>query len=75
MNNNELKEALLNEQPVIYRRSEGIEAEYKCVSAVIYRKKKGVKDVAVTAEITDMNGNSVTVTKPQQLRFKGAENY
>lgn len=71
MDNNELKRALLSKEPVIYKNSEGIEAEYKCVSGVIYRERGG--STVVTAEIKDKNDNSVTICNPKQLRFKEGE--
>ena len=74
MDNQELKEALLSEEPVIYKSNSGFEAEYQCVSGIIYRKNKQKdKDkrlIDISAEITDMNGKSVTICDPKNLRRK-----
>ena len=72
MNNADLKEALLNKKPVIYTNAEGVEAEYKCVSAIRYTEKNGRVDVSV--EITDLNERSVTICKPEKLRYKEKSN-
>lgn len=71
MDNNELKNALLNKRPVIYRNHYGIEAEYKCVSAIRYTEKNG--HITVSAEITDATDRSVTICKPENLRYKEVE--
>lgn len=68
MNNEQLKSALLNKKPVIYTNNEGIESEYKCVSAIRYTEKNG--RVMVSAEIIATKSNSVTVCNPEKLRFK-----
>lgn len=68
MNNDELKEALKNKKPVIYTNADGVEAEYKCVSAIIYRWDG--EHIVVSAEITDKNGKSITICKPDRLRMK-----
>ena len=67
MDNTELKAALLNELPVILTHADGHEGEYKCVSAVIYRKRG--RRVKVSAEIQDRNGRSVVICDPAKLRF------
>ena len=68
MNNEQLKSALLNKKPVIYTNAVGIENEYKYVSAIRYTEKNG--GFRVSAEITDLNGISVTICNPEKLRFK-----
>lgn len=68
MTNEQLKNALLNKKPVIYTNSYGIESEYKCVSAIRYTEKNG--GFRISAEITALKGNSVTVCNPENLRFK-----
>ena len=68
MDNNELKIALLNRKPVILKSREGHEAIYKYVSAIRYTADN--ENIVVSVEITDVNGNSVTVCKPDKLRFK-----
>ena len=68
MSNDELKCALLNKKPVIYKNSYGVEAEYKCVSAIRYTEENG--RIKVSAEITDVNDRSVTRCDPERLRYK-----
>lgn len=68
MDNNELKEALLNGRPVIYTDLLLGDIEYRCVSGVIYRTKKGA--ITVSAELEDKNRHSVTVVRPEQVRYK-----
>lgn len=64
MTNDELKEALLSEQPV---ESGGI--VYQCVSAIIYRKTKAKDGVGikVTAELLDRTGHSVSIAEPARI--------
>jgi hypothetical protein len=68
MDNEQLKSALLNKKPVIYKNSDGSESVYKCVSAIRYTEKNG--RVVVSAEITDLNGSTVVVCAPEKLRFR-----
>lgn len=58
MNNQELKEALLQRYPVAFR---GI--TYAYISAIIYRAVDG--KIKVTAELMDATKNSVTIADPQ----------
>lgn len=69
MENDELKTALLSKKPVMYKLSASEEIEYKYVSGIIYRAENG--RIVVTAEITDKNGQSVTICKPEKLKYKG----
>jgi hypothetical protein len=68
MDNEQLKNALLNKKPVLYKNNDGRESLYKCVSGIRYTEKNG--RVVVSAEITDLNGRSVLVCPPEKLRFK-----
>lgn len=68
MDNNELKDALLNKRPVIYKNRENIDLEFQCVSAIRYTEKNG--GVEVSAELTDLNGKSVTICDPKRIRYK-----
>lgn len=60
MNNQELKEALLQRFPVVCR---GV--TYDQVSAIIYRAVNG--QIVVTAELMDKNVNSVTIVDPKNV--------
>lgn len=68
MNNNELKEALLNQRPVILKHPMYGELHYSCVSAIIYRVKNGKLDVS--AELKDKCGCSVTIADPKQICYE-----
>lgn len=61
MTNEEAKNALMSECPVMH---EGI--EYKCVSAIIYRKKKiGKKKIVIPSlELTDKSAAGAVVIAP-----------
>lgn len=61
MSNEELRAALLSGEQV---QSGGI--TYTCVSAIIYRKG-GKGGFYIQAELTDKNGNSVTIVKPDRV--------
>ncbi|MCF8018332.1 MAG: hypothetical protein K9L62_02915 [Vallitaleaceae bacterium] len=63
MTNQELKEAMMSEESVFYNGS-----EYKCVSAVIYRKN-GNK-IKIQAELTDKNARSVIIANPDKVERK-----
>lgn len=60
MNNQELKEALLQRHTVVCR---GI--VYARVSGIIYRERKG--EIVVSAELLDMNENSVSIVDPKNV--------
>ena len=68
MDNAELKAALLSGKPVILTHNDGHEAEYKRVTAIIYRKKSG--RVYVSAELLDINGRCVVTCDPAKVRLK-----
>lgn len=61
MNNEELRAALLSGEPVQCR-----DSTYKCVSAIIYRNG-GKGSVYIQAELTDKNGNSVTIAAADKV--------
>ncbi len=67
MTNDELKEALFDGRPVEHN---GI--IYKCVSAIIYRNKKGKLDIS--AELLDKNKNSVSIVNPAKIKEVRNEN-
>lgn len=69
MDSEELKAALLDETPEILTDGYGQELEYKCVDAIIYRKKNGRIDVS--AQLLDYCGRSVITCDPKKLRKKG----
>lgn len=67
MTNSDAKRALMSECPVIYK-----DQEYKCVSAVIYRKSKTGKRKTIVAsvELTDKNtGRSVSIAAINKVTF------
>jgi hypothetical protein len=72
MNGEELKQALLDESPVMLAQTDGTEIEYKCVSAIVYRKHGN--RIVITAEIMDKNKHSVVICDPKKIRLKGGEN-
>lgn len=73
MTNEELKKALLSSQPVLYMQTDGTESEYKCVSAIVYRKQG--KQIALSVELLDKTGTSVILCDPKKVRLKeGAKN-
>ena len=66
MTNEEMKTALLNGDNVIYESRSGGEAVMK-MPGIIYRSY-GKGGIRVSAELLDMNGNSISVCKPRDLR-------
>lgn len=68
MDNNELKEALFNQRPVIFNMPSMGELHYKRVSAIIYRVTNG--KLSVSAEIEDKCGHSVTIVDPKNIRYE-----
>lgn len=66
MTNAELKDAMMAEEPVICG---GI--EYKCISALIYRKSESGSGVRVQAELLDKSKNSVSIADPKWVERKG----
>lgn len=69
MTNEELKDALIKGYPILYKNAVGYEAEYKCVTAIIYRTRNG--RVYIEVEIRHEHGYVVTCD-PAQIRRKGA---
>ncbi|SHG89824.1 hypothetical protein SAMN02744040_00082 [Tepidibacter thalassicus DSM 15285] len=63
MTNKELKEAMMSEESIIF---DG--AEYKCISAIIYRKS-GNK-IKIRAELMDKNAHSVIIVNPDKVERK-----
>ena len=61
MTGEEIKDALLKGYPVS---AGGI--EYKCVSAIIYRKQSG--RITVSGELLDKNRNSVTIVPLDKIQ-------
>lgn len=72
MSNKELKEALINRQPVIASMPLLGEIEYAYVSAIIYRRNER-GGVDVSAEIMDKCLHSVTTIDPKLIRYKEKE--
>lgn len=69
MSNEELKEALINQRPIIARIQLMGETEYAYVSAIIYRRNER-GGVDVSAEIMDKCLHSVTQIDPKYIRYK-----
>lgn len=46
MTSQELKQALVNRKPVIFKRANGDRLEYAYISGIIYRMKNGKLDVS-----------------------------
>lgn len=69
MSNEELKEALINQRPVIVRIPSMGEIEYAYVSAIIYRRNER-GGVDVSAEIMDKCLHSVTTIDPKHIQYK-----
>lgn len=63
MSNRELKEVMMAEEPVIYN-----DIEYKCISAIIYRKNES--GVGIQVELTDGKAHSVTIARPDRIERK-----
>lgn len=60
MNNQDLKEALLQRHTVVYKGT-----AYARVSGIIYRERKG--QIVVSAELLDKNENSVIIVDPKNV--------
>lgn len=70
MNNQELKEALLDERTVKFTDCDS--GNYK-VSALIYRKNKQTGKIFVTVELQDLKANSVCIVNPMFVKEAGNE--
>mgnify|MGYP003307596791 CR=1 FL=1 len=68
MTNTELKEALLNKQPVVLTMADGTELHCKYVNAIVYRSR--CNSILVRAEVLDKNGNCVYDCHPKRLRYE-----
>lgn len=68
MDNVELKDALLSGKPIILTHTDGHDGEYKRVSAIVYRAHN--KRIIVSAELLDLNGHSVIICDPKNIRLK-----
>lgn len=65
MTNEELKAAFTNELPVVFS-----DMEYKCISAIIYRRHKS-GSIIIQAELMDKNENSVSIVNPARITLAG----
>jgi hypothetical protein len=68
MNNEELKDALLNQKAVIFTTNDGTEIHCPFVDAVVYKAKN--KRIVVSAVVVDQNGKCHYNCKPTQIRFE-----
>lgn len=66
MTNTELKEAMMAGEPVIYG-----DIEYKCISAIIYRKNGS--EIYIQAELADKKTHSVTIADATRVRRIGGQ--
>lgn len=71
MTSQELKQALVNRKPVIFKRVNGDRLEYAYISGIIYRMKNGKLDVS--AELMDKSFHSVTIVSPSQVSYLNKE--
>lgn len=72
MTNAEAKEALFNRRKVTARIRVSlteIDIEYDRVSAIIYREKDGKVDVTLELEEKTRTGKSVSIVRPEQVRY------
>lgn len=68
MTNEELKEALFTQSPVVAILPTYGEIEYDRVSAIIYRVING--KLTISAELFDASGHSVTIAAAEAVRLK-----
>ena len=66
VNNEELKAALLSGCPVEYNSLDNTRIKFKCVTAIIYRKKGSGLDIS--AEVKDVESKSVCIVDPKRLK-------
>ena len=71
MTSQELKQALVNRKPVIFKRVNGDRLEYAYICGIIYRMKNGKLDVS--AELMDKSLHSVTIVSPSQVSYLNKE--
>lgn len=63
-----LKAALIAGWPVVTDLHQNGKIPYKCISAIIYRKRG--EEIEISCELTDMTGpRSVTIVKPSQIEL------
>lgn len=72
MSNEELKEALINQRPIIACIPSIGEIEYAYVSAIIYKRNERV-GVYVIAELMDKCLHSVLSIDPKSIQYKEEE--
>ncbi len=68
MTNEELKAALLNRKPVIYRSARYGELKYKCVNAIRYTLDR-TGHIIIQAELLDYNNGSITIADGNEVFF------
>ncbi len=68
MNNEELKEALLNRRPVVADITLLGKIEFAYVSGIIYRRTPE-GEIGISAEVRDKYVNSVTAIDPKLLSY------
>ena len=68
MTNDELKEALTTQCPIVAKIPHIGETEFAYVSGIIYRSRKSGK-IFIQAELMDKSGNAVVVVNANQVRF------
>lgn len=66
MTNTELKTALQNRSPVVYRSVRYGETKYKRIYAIRYALDKKDK-IIIQAELLDYNDNSITIVKGSEV--------
>lgn len=66
MTNKELKEAMMAEEPVVYG-----DIEYKCISAIIYRKNGS--GIYIQTELADKKTHSVTIADASRVNRIGGQ--
>lgn len=80
MNNEQLKQALMTECPVVYFELDKTPVKYAKVQRIIYSKQKSktaggtpVGQLKVSAELLDLNRMSARVVEADRLAFAGEE--
>ena len=68
MTSAELKEALLNKQPVVLTLNDGTEIHCRYVAGITYREHNG--GISVHAEVIDQNGRCQYNCSPKQIRYE-----
>lgn len=67
MNNEELKAALISGRPITYNNEDGNKIRYDRVSAIIYRYSRKQKRVVLSAELLDVNKNSILICGAENI--------